>query len=132
MKVYLFSAFAYAKSFAIALIFFSSSPFPFHRKRESFFGNVSSFIIQEACDQDRTYFIRYTKKSLHRNCSLICYSPRVCHMRSHVLQLIHDNQHSQHPKKDKKQPETRKQIGRGNKSWDRIRKKKRCSKEEID
>ena len=35
-----------------------------------------------------------------------------CYLRCvwHITQLMHGNQHSQHPKKPKKQPETRKQV----------------------
>ena len=36
-------------------------------------------------------------------------------MATHVFQIIHSNQHSQYPKSDKKQPETWKQDGGGQK-----------------
>ena len=51
-------------------------------------------------------FLGHTKKSFRKNCSSSCYSRRVWHM----ARLKHGNQHSQHPKKRKKQPETRKQV----------------------
>ena len=47
--------------------------------------NVLSFVTREACDQDRTYFIGHSQKSLHRNCSLSSYSRHVWHMSCHLL-----------------------------------------------
>ena len=36
----------------------------FGQTTKSYFTNVSSFVTQEACDQDRTYYIGNTKKGL--------------------------------------------------------------------
>ena len=66
------------------------------------------FSTQEACDQGRTYFIGDTKKSLRKNYFITCYSRRVCNM----TKVIQDKQHSQHPKKQKKHPETWTQVRR--------------------
>ena len=51
-------------------------------------------------------FLGHTKKSFRKKCPSSCYLRRVWHM----ARLKHGNQHSQHPKKHKKQPETRKQV----------------------
>ena len=69
-------AFAYAKSFAVSLLVFLfllylRVGFP-GTDAKSFFANVSSF-SQEACDQDRTYFIGHTKNSLRKCCFSSCY-----------------------------------------------------------
>ena len=50
--------------------------------------------------------IKITKKSFRKKCSSCCYSGRLWHM----TRLINSNQHSQHPKNHKKQPETGKQV----------------------
>ena len=51
-------------------------------------------------------FLGHTKKSFCKKCSSSCYSWRVWH----TTRLKHGNQHSQHPKKHKKQPETRNKL----------------------
>ena len=51
-------------------------------------------------------FLGHMKRSFHKKYSWTCYSRRV----SHMTRLKHGNQHSQHSKKHKKQPETRKQV----------------------
>ena len=66
------------------------------------------FITQEVCDQGRTYFIGDTKKNLRKNYYITCYLRRVWNM----TKVIQDKQHSQHPKKQKKHPETRTQVRR--------------------
>ena len=51
-------------------------------------------------------FLGHTKKSFREKCSSSCYWRRVRHM----TRLKHGNQHLQHPKKHKKQPETRNKL----------------------
>ena len=51
-------------------------------------------------------FLGHTKKSFHKKCSSGSYSRLVWHM----TRIKYGNQHSQHPKKHKKQPETQKQV----------------------
>ena len=71
----LFIAFLHAKSFAtpvlVAVVFFFSFSFllVFHKgNAKSVVVNILSFITQETCGQDRTYFIGHTKKSLRKAC----------------------------------------------------------------
>ena len=51
-------------------------------------------------------FLGHLNKSFRKTCFWSCYSRHVWHMKW----PIHSNQHSQHPKKHKKQPETWKQV----------------------
>ena len=72
-----------AKSFASSLLFFfffSFSSMLLDGLSKIVFRNVSWFVKQEACNQDRTYFIGHTKKCFRKNYSLTCYSRRVWHM----------------------------------------------------
>ena len=68
-------------------MFFSFSLLFWDRLPKDVFSNFLKLVTQEACHQDRTYFIGYTKSASHKNCSI-----------------------SSYPKKDKQQPETRKKI----------------------
>ena len=49
------------------------------------FRNVSSFVIQEACGQDRTDFIGHIKKSFRKNWPLSCCLRHVWHGTCHVI-----------------------------------------------
>ena len=60
--------------------FFSFSSMLLDGLSKIVFRNVSWFVKQEACNQDRTYFIGHTKKCFRKNYSLTCYSRRVWHM----------------------------------------------------
>ena len=64
-------------------MFFSFSLLFWDRLLKDVFSNFLKLVTQEACHQDRTYFIGYTKRVSHKNYSISCY-----------------------PKKYKQQPET--------------------------
>ena len=90
-NIYGFIAFACnAKSstFACAVFFFISFPFSslfLDDRSNVFFVNFTRFINQEACYQDRFWFIKHTKKIFLKSCSLSCYSRCMWHMTGHVL-----------------------------------------------
>ena len=88
-------------------------------------------------------FVGHTKKYFHKNCSWSCYLQGVWHM----TRLKHGNQHSQHPKKHKKEQETCKQVSQLVSGWKEMQgskqreikliskkvwRKRRCSDQEVD
>ena len=102
-------AFAFnAKSFATVIPvfpFFPSRPF-FSTNCRKLFRQRFKISYQESVRPRSHLFLGHTKKYFRKNCSRSCDSRRVWHM----TRLMHDNQHSQHPQKHKKQPETWKQV----------------------
>ena len=88
--------------------------------RKKFFAYVLLIFTQDTRGQHLTNFTGHIKKwfckSCYLNCYLWCVRTRTCH----VLSLIYVNQHSQHPKKNKKQPEIWKKVRRWQKiQWSR-------------
>ena len=69
------------------------------RTAKSFLVNVLSQVIKKVCDQDLTHSLDTL------NSIFVKIVPQVV-----IHGLCTGNQHSQHPKKHKKQPETRKQV----------------------
>ena len=69
-------------------------------------------------------FFEHTRKCFCKNHSWSCYSRRV----SHMTPIIHGSQHSQHSKKHKKQPETRKQVVYITRIWQKIQ----CSRAKTE
>ena len=96
-------AFAFnAKSFGITILvfflFFLLVTFSGRTAKKLF---RESFMISylESVWPRSDSFLWYTKMPFRKCCSKSCYSRRVCHM----TQLMHGNQHSKYPKKNKKQ-----------------------------
>ena len=58
-------------------------------------------------------FLGHNKKSFRKKCYSGCFSKRVWHM----TRIKYGSQHSQHPKKHKKQLETRKQVSQPTSGW---------------
>ena len=97
-----------AKSFAIPILVFFSFFFLVSfsgRPAESFLANLLRLVIKKVFDQDLTRsdsFSGHIKKYFCKHCSWSCYSGSLWHM----TRVMHGKQHSQHPKKHRKQPET--------------------------
>ena len=104
-------AFAFiVKSFAIIFLVF----FSFFFVSSTFSGWTAKTLVnqcfkisyQKSVGPRSGSFLGHIKKYFRKNCSRSCYLRRVLHM----TRLLHGNQHPQHPKKHKKQSETRKNF----------------------
>ena len=110
IKVKYFFPFAFnAKSFSIAILaffnFFLLVTF-FWTDCQKLFSQRFNINYQESVWPRSESFLGHIKKYSQKNCSSNCYSRPVWH----VTHDMNGNQHSQHPKKLKKQPENRKQV----------------------
>ena len=103
--VFAFKAKRFAIAFLVFFSFFSSRHFLW-TDWQKLFSECIIISYGESVWPRSDSFLGHTKKSFRKKCPSGCYLRRVWHM----ARLKHGNQHSQHPKKHKKQPETRKQV----------------------